>query len=162
MSLAGARTVNLQLKQQHQRRDKEEEMEGGVQNWRTKIHGRGEWTLLVLRRLGGTRRRWRVENNVFFSKPSDVQCRAKLTVTMKGLQLQLSHDDEFITVTGEYHLFEEERPFALDLVDSAAALENAMRCSSPPGVDVRVGGPQWQWQWASGSIKGSSDRSDIN
>jgi hypothetical protein len=33
---------------------------------------------------------------------------------MKGLQLQLSYDDEFITVTGEYHLFEEERPFALD------------------------------------------------
>jgi hypothetical protein len=69
MSLAGARTVNLQLKQQHQRRDKEEEMEGGVQNWRTKIHRRGGWTLPVLRRLGGGESR----ATFFFSKPSDVQ-----------------------------------------------------------------------------------------
>lgn len=137
MSLAGARTVNLQLKQQqqHQRRDKRRR-NGGRSAELVNENTRE-------RRMDPacpqtTRRRWRVESNVFFSKPSDVQCRAKLTVTMKGLQLQLSHDDEFITVTGEYRLFEEERPFALDLVDSAAALENAMRCSSPPEVDVRV------------------------
>jgi hypothetical protein len=101
-------------------------------------------------------RRGRVENEVsFLNRPMFNVERS--SVAMKGLLFQLSHDDEFITVTGEYRFFEEERPFSLDLVDSAAALENAMRCSSPLGVDVRVGGPQWQWQWASGSIKGSSD-----